>query len=304
MPKQRRKRRNLYLEAEKSVDNSVCIQSDVHTSGQGYKRKRTKITSAVDSNSGASMSNNVRLENTVPCGNNIGQASFQRGRCEAHNEYLDIGDMIHVCSDCNALFWLSESKKNASKRNPPIYTKCCREGRIKLQAPHATPPFLEKMLDPSNGRQSILFKENIRAYNSMFAFTSIELPEMMVMKCFKLELLLEDASDTTTAMIIGKPAEDLFGISCEELVIQKDYTDQTILPPEILKIKGQIRVLQLKIGSRDDLIIKKVYPDFQLPAKRIHQQSAVGESTHTELFKSEPDKKQKKDSLRPHVKQA
>ncbi|KAK9903793.1 hypothetical protein M0R45_000903 [Rubus argutus] len=146
---------------------------DLFFARQGYKRKRTKITSAVDSNSDASMSNNVRLENTVPCGNNIGQASFQRGRCEAHNEYLDIGDMIHVCSDCNALFWLSESKKNASKRNPPIHTKCCREGRIKLQAPHATPPFLEKMLDPNNGRQSILFKENIRAYNSMFAFTSI-----------------------------------------------------------------------------------------------------------------------------------
>ena len=63
-------------------------------------------------------------------------------------------------------------------------------------------------------------------------------------------------SDRTTVMLIGKPGEDLFGISCEELVIQKNHTYQTILPPEILKIKGQTRVLQLKIGFKDDLIIK------------------------------------------------
>lgn len=108
-------------------------------------------------------------------------------------------------------------------------------------------------------------------------------------------------SDRTTVMLIGKPGEDLFGISCEELVIQKNHTDQTILPPEILKIKGQTRVLQLKIGFKNDLIIKTVYPDFQLPAKRTYKQSAA--STQRELFKSETEKKQKQDSLPLHSKQ-
>ena len=69
------------MEAEKSMDNSVCIQ----TSGQSHKRKRIKTTCAVDLNSGASTSENVRVENTVPYGNSIGQASYQRGRCGMAN---------------------------------------------------------------------------------------------------------------------------------------------------------------------------------------------------------------------------
>lgn len=89
-----------------------------------------------------------------------------------------------------------------------------------------------------------------------------------------MELLLEDVSDRTIVMLIGKPTEDLFGISCKELVIQKSHI-KTILPPKILKIKNQTRVLQLKIYSKDDLIIKTVYPDFQLHSKRNHQQSAA-----------------------------
>ncbi|PRQ35507.1 hypothetical protein RchiOBHm_Chr5g0080791 [Rosa chinensis] len=158
MPKRRKSKRDLLLQNAESVD----------------KRKRRKTTSAETScNSGPSMSNIQEVEKVVLHEHSIGQASYQRNKHGPTSTYLDFGDMAHVCTDCDALFWLNESKKRVSRKAAPIYTKCCQEGRIKLQTPHPTPPFLEKLLDPNNGPQSVLFRQNIRAYNSMFAFTSI-----------------------------------------------------------------------------------------------------------------------------------
>lgn len=60
-PIQRRGRRNLYWEAEESIDNSICIQFDVHTSNQSRTGKQTKTTSVVNLSFGSSMSNNIMM---------------------------------------------------------------------------------------------------------------------------------------------------------------------------------------------------------------------------------------------------
>ena len=86
--------------------------------------------------------------------------------------YVDFGDMTNVCVDCDALFWLRESK-NVPKNSQPIYTGCCQEGRVRVPRAKPTPAFLEHLLDAGNGRQSVEFRKNIRAYNSTFAFTSM-----------------------------------------------------------------------------------------------------------------------------------
>ncbi|CAL8993851.1 unnamed protein product [Prunus brigantina] len=39
-------------------------------------------------------------------------------------------------------------------------------------------------------------------------------------------LVLEDSTDETNAIIIGRAAEQLFRISCNELVVQRGFTDQ------------------------------------------------------------------------------
>jgi hypothetical protein len=88
-------------------------------------------------------------------------------------EYEDFGDNILECNHCGAYFWLKEANKQDSKNAPIIYTGCCQQGQIKLQPSRPTPIFLEQLLDPKNGRESILFRENIRVYNSMFSFTSM-----------------------------------------------------------------------------------------------------------------------------------
>lgn len=84
-----------------------------------------------------------------------------------------MGDKNYRCIYCDALFWFKESIAKKSKNNEPLFTLCCQEGKIRLPITKPTPVFLENLLDPSKGQSSLLFRENIRAYNSMFAFTSM-----------------------------------------------------------------------------------------------------------------------------------
>lgn len=63
---------------------------------------------------------------------------------------------------------------------------------------------------------------------------------------FKVSLILEDANDETNAIMIGKSVEELFGITCEELVVNKGFCDQRELPPQLLRVKDEIKLFQLK----------------------------------------------------------
>ena len=87
-------------------------------------------------------------------------------------EYVDFGDKTFTCRHCNALFWLQERLARSSKKNPS-FSLCCLNGRVSLPAMQPTPPILDFLLDPSNASASKKFRDNIRAYNSMFAFTSM-----------------------------------------------------------------------------------------------------------------------------------
>jgi hypothetical protein len=85
---------------------------------------------------------------------------------------LDFGDKSWKCHHCNALFWHAERLARSSKKNPS-FTSCCANGKIQLPAAPNTPQFLDDLLNPDKGSLSIKFRHNIRAYNSMFAFTSM-----------------------------------------------------------------------------------------------------------------------------------
>lgn len=77
-----------------------------------------------------------------------------------------------MCSWCNAEVWYEErSEKTRSYRNVE-FSICCQKGKVDL--PHLKkPPQLLLSLIQGLDKRSKHFKENIRAYNSMFAFTSI-----------------------------------------------------------------------------------------------------------------------------------
>ncbi|XP_062000159.1 uncharacterized protein LOC133717461 [Rosa rugosa] len=120
--------------------------------------------------------NNDKREIAEPRGersHSYGQAFYQRTKQGSTVRYKDSGDNICTCDYCGACFWFEEAIKQTSTSKSPIYTNCCQKGRIKLPQPRPTPDLLRTLLDPNNGSESRLFKDNIRVYNSMFSFTSM-----------------------------------------------------------------------------------------------------------------------------------
>ncbi len=74
-----------------------------------------------------------------------------------------------VCFNCKARMWMDE-KTEGSKKNPK-FSICCSKGQFKLPDSNPLPPFLFQLLT-GNGSLNDHFRQNIRAFNSAFAFTS------------------------------------------------------------------------------------------------------------------------------------
>ena len=89
--------------------------------------------------------------------------SFQRS---------DIGYPNKQCVFCGALHWAAECISDSANHGKKIYSLCCKKGKIKLPMLKQTPLFLDTLLTPNGNPFSLKFKENIRLYNFMFAFTS------------------------------------------------------------------------------------------------------------------------------------
>ncbi|CAN7056543.1 unnamed protein product, partial [Brassica oleracea var. botrytis] len=74
---------------------------------------------------------------------------------------------ILACSKCGALMWTSESTGTDCKTGEPTFTLCCNHGQIRLPPINQPPALLEKLL------QTRWFRDTIRVYNSVLAFTSV-----------------------------------------------------------------------------------------------------------------------------------
>ncbi|CAL8992291.1 unnamed protein product [Prunus brigantina] len=70
-------------------------------------------------------------------------------------------------------------------------------------------------------------------------------------------------------MIIGKVAEQLFGISCYQLVVEKGFTNQEEFLDAILQVRGQYILFQLRFEAIkndlniSDLLIQVVFDDIE-----------------------------------------
>lgn len=84
---------------------------------------------------------------------------------------------------------------------------------------------------------------------------------------FQMGLVLEDTTDEANAIIIGRTTEQLFQISCQELVFDKGFVDQQEFLEVILRVKGQCKFFQFRFGTmksnftRSDLLIQRVFDD-------------------------------------------
>ncbi|CAN6928190.1 unnamed protein product, partial [Brassica oleracea] len=74
---------------------------------------------------------------------------------------------IVECTKCGALMWTSESTGKDFITGELTFTICCNHGQIKLPPINQPPPMLEELL------QHRWFRDTIRVYNSVLAFTSI-----------------------------------------------------------------------------------------------------------------------------------
>ncbi|CAN6996459.1 unnamed protein product, partial [Brassica oleracea var. botrytis] len=74
---------------------------------------------------------------------------------------------IIACSKCGVLMWTSESTGTDRKTGEPTFTLCCNHGQISLPPINQPPALLEELL------QTRWFRDTIRVYNSVLAFTSV-----------------------------------------------------------------------------------------------------------------------------------
>lgn len=87
-------------------------------------------------------------------------------------EILDLGDPTCVCFYCNALMWADEKSGKVKSTGSAAFSLCCLKGKVDL--PYLPkPPKLLRHLWTDEDPRSNNFKDNIRAYNNMFAFTSM-----------------------------------------------------------------------------------------------------------------------------------
>ncbi|PWA58300.1 helitron helicase-like domain-containing protein [Artemisia annua] len=100
--------------------------------------------------------------------NTIEQNSNQRRRLRQGppSTYISMGSCTEVCKHCKAFFWYDERVKK-SNRNRPEYHRCCNNGKVILETTKESPPYIKELFQDRH------FMENIRAYNQMFAMTSL-----------------------------------------------------------------------------------------------------------------------------------
>lgn len=101
-------------------------------------------------------------------------ASSSRSHNSLYNseEYDDNGDAIYNCEHCGALMWYNERIEKRRVKSYPKFSLCCMHGKIDLAPPQELPQILKDLMFKGDER-SKNFMENIRPYNSMFAFTSM-----------------------------------------------------------------------------------------------------------------------------------
>jgi len=77
-----------------------------------------------------------------------------------------------ICHKCGAYMWYDERVQKDYNPSQPLFSLCCKQGRVKI-APYPDLPETLSDLYYKNDKKSKFFMENIRSFNSMFAFTSM-----------------------------------------------------------------------------------------------------------------------------------
>jgi hypothetical protein len=88
-------------------------------------------------------------------------------------EVSNFGKPTCICPYCQAIMWHQERSKHNTNKSRPTFGLCCKEGKVKLPPLKKPPAYLQQLLKSNEKGDSSNYRENIRNYNSMFAFTSM-----------------------------------------------------------------------------------------------------------------------------------
>ncbi len=84
----------------------------------------------------------------------------------------DCGEMDTICGFCSVKMWIKERLAKSTNNNPQ-FSLCCENGKVLLPNLPATPQELEVLLT-SKESSAVKFRDQIRMYNSVLAFTSLD----------------------------------------------------------------------------------------------------------------------------------
>ena len=92
----------------------------------------------------------------------------QRARWTAHDlQRLDIR-----CTWCKGLHWEAELGSRKAQAGEASFESCCKHGQVRIEPILPLPEPLNTLMNGNNA-QSKAFRERLRKWNSIFAFTSI-----------------------------------------------------------------------------------------------------------------------------------
>jgi len=84
----------------------------------------------------------------------------------------NLGQMHLICGKCHALHWQDERPLNVTRAKAGTFEACCKHGDVIIERMRALPEPLNTLMTCQDS-QSRLFREHIRRWNALFAFTSI-----------------------------------------------------------------------------------------------------------------------------------
>ncbi|PNY00838.1 ATP-dependent DNA helicase PIF1 [Trifolium pratense] len=95
------------------------------------------------------------------------------GKPDFGQAYMDLGLPDFLCQKCGSTMWYEERANKPNRPKTPEFSICCLQGTVVLDFLKQPPEYLKDLLDYRGGMRSTKFREKIRAYNSIFAFTSM-----------------------------------------------------------------------------------------------------------------------------------
>lgn len=136
------------------------------TIAQRERRERERRARGVEAAAAAAPLGGQRADN----GNDLNLPPARRPYQEPATQN-DLGRMDVPCPHCGALHWIEERLAQSSPTSPN-FGSCCDHGQVQLDAVE-DPPYALQQLFLGLTAQGREFLENIRQYNTAFAFTSL-----------------------------------------------------------------------------------------------------------------------------------